>query len=86
MANEALRAKGKEATDAAQQTVKLVHSLAPELVSAIAEGVDEVSVFTAAKEFVEKETGLTVEIVEAETSGHAKAKSALPFKPAIVVE
>ena len=86
MANEALRAKGKEATDAAQQTVKLVHSLAPELVSAIAEGVDEVAVFTAAKEFVEKETGLTVEIVEAETSGHAKAKSALPFKPAIVVE
>ena len=86
MANEALRAKGKEATDAAQQTVKLVHSLAPELVSAIAEGVDEVAVFTAAKEFIEKETGLTVEIVGAETSGHAKAKSALPFKPAIVVE
>ncbi|HJJ69503.1 MAG TPA: leucine--tRNA ligase, partial [Methanocorpusculum sp.] len=86
MANEALRAKGKEATDAAQQTVKLVHSLAPELVSAIAEGVDEEAVFTAAKEFIEKETGLTVEVVAAETSGHAKAKSALPFKPAIVVE
>ena len=51
-----------------------------------AEGVDEDAVFTAAKEFIEKETGLTVEVVAAETSGHAKAKSALPFKPAIVVE
>ena len=28
----------------------------------------------------------TVEVVAAETSEHAKAKSALPFKPAIVVE
>ncbi|MBP3443265.1 MAG: leucine--tRNA ligase, partial [Methanocorpusculaceae archaeon] len=86
MANEALRAKGKEATDAALQTVKLIHSLAPELVSGIAEGVDEAAVFAAAKEFIEKESGLTVEVVAAETSEHAKAKSALPFKPAIVVE
>ncbi|MBO5003574.1 leucine--tRNA ligase, partial [Methanocorpusculaceae archaeon] len=86
MANEALRAKGKEATDAALQTVKLIHSLAPELVSGIAEGVDEAAVFAAAKEFIEKESGLAVEVVAAETSEHAKAKSALPFKPAIVVE
>ena len=86
MADESIRAKGKEATDASLQTVKLIHSLSPELVSSIAEGVDEESIFKAASAFIEKECKLTVEIVPAEGSTHPKAKSALPFKPALVIE
>ncbi|HJJ35989.1 MAG TPA: leucine--tRNA ligase, partial [Methanocorpusculum sp.] len=86
MANEGLRAHGKEATDAAMQTVKLIHSLSPELVAAIAKGVDEQSIFSAAKTFLEKECGLAVEIVSADSFEHPKAKSSLPFKPAIVIE
>lgn len=86
MAEQSLREKGKEASDAALQTVKLVHSLAPSLVSAIAEGVDEMPIFKAAVEFLQKECGLEVEIVAAEETSHPKAKSALPFKPAIVIE
>ena len=86
MADASLRAKGKEATDASLQTVKLIHSLAPELVSAIAEGVDEEVIFQAASAFIEKECGLIVEVVPAEGSVHPKAKLALPFKPALVIE
>ncbi|MDO5844452.1 MAG: leucine--tRNA ligase, partial [Methanocorpusculum sp.] len=86
MADASLRAMGKEASDATLQTVRLVHSLAPELVSSITEGVDEMSIFKNAVEFLEKESGLKVEIVSAEGSAQPKAKSALPFKPAIVVE
>jgi len=86
MENESLRAKGKATSDATVQTVKLIHSLSPSLVSAIAEGIDEKSIFTSAKTFLEKEVGLDVEIVEAENSNHPKSKSALPFKPAIIIE
>ncbi|HJJ30286.1 MAG TPA: class I tRNA ligase family protein, partial [Methanocorpusculum sp.] len=86
MADETLRAKGKEATEASLQTVKLIHSLSPELVSAIAEGVDEEAIFQAASAFIEKECRLIVEIVPAEGNAHPKAKSALPFKPALVIE
>ncbi|MDV0442433.1 leucine--tRNA ligase [Methanorbis furvi] len=86
MADAELRTKGKDATDAAVQTVKLIHSLPPELVSSIAAGVDETAIFTAAKAFLEKESGLEVEIVAADATTHPKGKMALPFKPAIVVE
>lgn len=86
MADADLRAKGKDATDAAMQTVKLIHSLPPELVTSIAAGVDELAIFTAAKAFLEKESGLAVEVVAAEASAHPKGKLALPFKPAIVIE
>ena len=86
MADADLRAKGKDATDAAMQTVKLIHSLPPELVTSIAAGVDELAIFTAAKAVLEKESGLAVEVVAAEASAHPKGKLALPFKPAIVIE
>ena len=86
MTHESLRAKGKEATDASLQTVKLIHSLSPELVSAIAEGVNEEVIFKAAAAFIEKECKLTVEILPAEESAQPKAKAALPFKPALIVE
>ncbi|MDR3101651.1 MAG: leucine--tRNA ligase [Methanocalculaceae archaeon] len=86
MADAALRAKGKEATDAAVQMVRLIHSLPPEQVVLIAAGVDELSIFSAAKEFLEKESGLTVEIAAADAGAHPKGRMALPFKPAIVVE
>lgn len=86
MADAHLRAMGKEASDTAVQTVKLIHSLPPELVASIAQGVDEMAIFTAAQMFLEKESGLAVEIIAAESSAHPKARAALPFKPAIVVE
>ena len=86
MADADLRAKGKDATDAAMQTVKLIHSLPPELVTSIAAGVDELAIFTAAKAVLEKESGLAVEVVAAEASAHPKGKLALPFNPAIGIE
>lgn len=86
MADVDLRAKGKEATDAAVQTVKLIHSLPPELVASIAAGVDELAIFSSAFSFLEKESGLSVTVLAAESSAHPKGKMALPFKPAIVVE
>lgn len=45
---------------------------------------EEKEALEEAKEFIERETGLLVEIVE--SYDHPKAKNALPFKPAIVVE
>jgi leucyl-tRNA synthetase len=90
MADGRLRGFGGDAADAANSSVKLIHSLPPELVSVIA-GEDltyeyESGIFAAAQAFLEKESGLSVAILPAEGSLHPKAKSALPFKPAIVVE
>ena len=50
------------------------------------EQVNEKAVFEAAKGFLEKEFGVPVHITEAESSEHAKAATALPFKPAIIIE
>ncbi|HJJ42454.1 MAG TPA: leucine--tRNA ligase [Methanocorpusculum sp.] len=86
MADESLRARGKAAADCAVQSVKFVHSISPDIVSSIADGVDEKPIFEAAVNFIENEFKLKVEIAEAEFSSHQKAMSALPFKPAIVIE
>ncbi|HJJ47056.1 MAG TPA: leucine--tRNA ligase, partial [Methanocorpusculum sp.] len=65
MANEVFHAKGKVASDATGQMIKLVLSLSPSVVSAIAcEGIDELSIFNSAKAFLEKELGISVEIIE----------------------
>jgi len=45
---------------------------------------DEFSALSEAKEFIEREIGVPVEVVK--SYDHPKARSALPFKPAIVVE
>jgi leucyl-tRNA synthetase len=86
LANVDLRTKGKDAADAVIQTVKFIHSLPPEIVASIVLGVDEYSILSTAKSFLEKESGLTIEIVAAESSTHPKGRLSLPFKPAIVIE
>ena len=48
--------------------------------------VDEKEVFEKAKEFIENEFGLPLTIISADESSHQKARQALPFKPAIVIE
>ena len=50
------------------------------------EPISEKAVFEAAKPFLEQEFGVTIHIAMAEESGHARAATALPFKPAIVIE
>ncbi|OPY37614.1 MAG: Leucine--tRNA ligase [Methanoregula sp. PtaU1.Bin051] len=87
MKNDAMKKRGKEATDAAKQCTTLIHKLPPQVVTLIAaNGVNERMVFESAKAFLEKEFGVPFHVTEAEGSGHAKAVTALPFKPAIVIE
>ena len=87
MKDDAMRKRGKEATDAAKQCTTLLHRLPPNVAEPLArEPINEIAVFEAAKTFLEKEFGVPVHITEAESSEHAKAATALPFKPAIVIE
>jgi leucyl-tRNA synthetase len=70
-----------------KQIVTLIHRLPPQLVEQILNmPIDEAAVFEAAKAFLEKEFKVPVRVLPAEEGGHAKAESALPFKPAIVIE
>ena len=87
MKDDAMRKRGKEATDAAKQCTTLIHRLPPQIVELIAgDGVNERAVFEQAQSFLEKEFGVPVHITDAESATHAKAATALPFKPAIVIE
>jgi leucyl-tRNA synthetase len=87
MKDPSMRSRGKEATDTARQCTTLIHRLPPQLVEQLATGsLDEKAVFELAQVFLEKEFGVPVRIVDAGESMHAKAGSALPFKPAIVIE
>ncbi|ADN36566.1 leucyl-tRNA synthetase [Methanolacinia petrolearia DSM 11571] len=87
MKDEDMRKRGKSATDAAKQITNLIHRLPPEVVERISSvSIDEEEVFESAREFIEKEFGLPLNIVPAEESTHQKAQQALPFKPAIVIE
>ncbi|HJX55811.1 MAG TPA: leucine--tRNA ligase [Methanoregula sp.] len=86
MKNDAMRRRGKEATDAVKHCTTLIHRLPPHVVGPLTqERVNEKEVFEAAKGFLEKEFGVPVHITEAESSEHAKAATALPFKPAIII-
>jgi leucyl-tRNA synthetase len=87
MKDDLMRRRGKEATDAAKQCTTLIHRLPPHIVELIAtDGVNERAVFEQATPFLKKEFGVPVHITDAESSPHAKAATALPFKPAIVIE
>jgi leucyl-tRNA synthetase len=87
MKNDEMKTRGKEATDAAKQCTTLIHRLPPQVVEPLAkERLNERAVFEAAQAFLEKEFGVPVHITDAESSGHAKGATALPFKPAIVIE
>jgi leucyl-tRNA synthetase len=87
MKDDAMRKRGREATDAAKQCTTLIHRLPPQVVdSLVREPIDELAVFQDAKAFLEKEFGVPVHVNQAESSEHAKAATALPFKPAIIIE
>ncbi len=87
MKDDAMRKRGREATDAAKQCTTLIHRLPPHVVEPLCTApIDERAVFVAAQAFLEKEFGVPVHITDAGTSGHAKAATALPFKPSIVIE
>jgi leucyl-tRNA synthetase len=87
MKDDLMRKRGKEATDAAKQCTTLIHRLPPHIVELIAsDGMNERAVFEQATSFLEKEFGVTVHITDAEGSHHTKAATALPFKPAIMIE
>jgi len=87
MAEEDLKARGKAAVNAVRQITKFIHRLPPQFVSGLVSGdVDEKAVFAASRDFLEREFGVRVNILDAEESQEAKADAALPFKPAIVIE
>jgi len=87
MKDDAMRRRGKDATDAAKQCTTLIHRLPPQVVGPLVrEPISEQAVFESARAFLEQEFGVPVHVTEAETSGHVKALTALPFKPAIIIE
>ncbi|MDO9033735.1 MAG: leucine--tRNA ligase [Methanoregula sp.] len=87
MKDDRMKKRGKEATDAARQCTTLIHRLPPQVVTPLAlEPVNEHAVFEAAQAFLEHEFGVPVHITDAEKGVHVKAATALPFKPAIIIE
>jgi leucyl-tRNA synthetase len=87
MKDDAMKRRGKEATDAARQCTTLIHRLPPQVVSPLAlEPINERAVFEGAQAFLEHEFGVPVHIKGAEAGIHVKAATALPFKPAIIIE
>jgi len=87
MKDPAMRKRGRDATDAAKQITTLIHRLPPSVIGPLVQDpISEKDVFDSAKDFLEQEFGVPVHIVEAEGSGLLKASTALPFKPAIVIE
>ncbi|MDO9324263.1 MAG: leucine--tRNA ligase [Methanoregula sp.] len=87
MKDDSMKKRGKEATDAAKQCTTLIHRLPPQVVAPLAQDpINEHAVFEDAKAFLEQVFGVPVHITDAEESGHVKALTALPFKPAIIIE
>lgn len=87
MADGEIRKRGKDAVETVKQCTTLVHRLPPVVVERfLGEDLDEREVFSSAREFLEKEAGVPVTIVNADESSHHRAKMALPLKPAIIFE
>lgn len=87
MKDEEMRKRGKEVTETTKQVTTLIHRLPPQLVvQFLKRDLDERAVFEGASDFLSRDFGVPVFIRDAEESEHAKARSALPFKPAIVIE
>ncbi|MHC1626450.1 MAG: leucine--tRNA ligase [Methanoculleaceae archaeon] len=87
MQDPEMRARGKEVTGAVQAITSFIHRLPPQLVGQLVEtGIDEGRIFEGARDFLERESGLEIAIEKAEESRQEKAKAALPFKPALVIE
>jgi len=87
MQKEDIKSRGKEAADAVKQCTNLFHKLPSDLVERILQNrPDELSIFQSAAEFLSKDTNLEIEVSKSEDCRHMKAGSALPFKPAIIIE
>jgi leucyl-tRNA synthetase len=87
MKDETMRKRGKAATDAAKQCTTLIHRLPPYVIEPLTrESINEMNIFEEAKGFLEKEFGVRVHVMAAESSEHQKSVTALPFKPAIIIE
>jgi len=87
MKDDTMRKRGREATDAVKQCTTLIHRLPPQVIEPLLrEPINEIAVFEEAKIFLEKEFGVPFHITDAESSEHPKAATALPFKPAIIIE
>ncbi|MDD1682870.1 MAG: leucine--tRNA ligase, partial [Methanoregula sp.] len=87
MKSPAMRKRGNAATDAARQITILIHRLPPYIAGPLAKDpIGEQAVFEAATEFLAQEFGVPVHITAAEESDLVKAATALPFKPAIIIE
>jgi leucyl-tRNA synthetase len=87
MQNEEIKSRGRVAADAVKQCTALFHKLPSDLVGRIvADQPDELAVFKGAATFLADDTKLEVEVINAESCHHMKAGSALPFKPAIIIE
>jgi len=87
MKDEQMRKKGKAAQETIRQCTTLLHRLPPATIAQyMLGGIDEMEIFSKAREFLERECALVVRVEDAEESMHAKAAAALPFKPAIVME
>ena len=71
----------KEVQGAAKQLMKNVHSLPTPIPQK-----DELEALNDAAGFLAKEYSCQVEVLPEEQPKHEKAKSALPDKPAIVIE
>jgi leucyl-tRNA synthetase len=87
MKDDTMKRRGKEATDVAKQCTTLIHRLPPQVVEPLSkEPINERAVFESAQAFLEHEFGVPVHITDAGSSSHAKALTALPFKPAIIIK
>jgi leucyl-tRNA synthetase len=87
MKDDSMRKRGKDATDAVKQCTTLIHRLPPQIVESLTrERINEMAMFESAKAFLEKEFAVPVHITDADSSEHAKSATALPFKPAIIIE
>ena len=65
----------------------LIHRQLPCMVEPLArEPISGQADFESAREFLEQESGVPVHIAGAEGSGHIRALTALPSRPAIVIE
>jgi len=82
-----MRKRGKEAMETTKQCITLVHRLPPAFVEQFLNGrVKEMEIFRNARDFLERECAIPVRVVDALESRHPRAATALPLKPAIIIE
>jgi leucyl-tRNA synthetase len=87
MRNGELRMRGKETVEAVRQCRNLIHRLPPHITEFILKNrPDELGIFSRSAGFLTQEFGIPVMVVRASDGSLGKAASALPYKPAIIIE